>query len=279
MEGKLWKVGWKRAGKQYSLSLLEHPKICAQGAVLAEVIEQLEDLVSDRLGDAMPHFEYLTPLPEEGSNGRSAFVYTLAGHKRLDCIINLDRLFVRGECRTCGNYSGPRTDELLRLDSVPEGDLSFTGYIGQVISRELAQFLNLPVAGEIETRPVIIGEKETSDFLELRSLRPRPFVASKEFKKARWGSKCKTCGLEVWMYMPYEASFKEYISEADISTNPGSVYPIGVDERMRLVVSRKIHGEVIRSNRFKNVVSSRIGVLPVESAIPIVSFFAGGMER
>jgi hypothetical protein len=122
----------------------------------------LEDEVAERLGDADPHFEFVTPLPS-GVNHTdfSAFLFTLAGHNRLEDVNNLLTLFDRPRCTRCGNISGNRTSEPLRLNAAPKDDLSFTEFLGQVISSRLATFLKLQQSKEVALLPVFSVWQET----------------------------------------------------------------------------------------------------------------------
>lgn len=272
MEARLWKATWKRSGQKYSLSLVDYPKIKASGLILEEVIEKLEDLVADKLNDAVPHFEFIDPLPSEVTDSSKSYLHILTGHNCADGISNVEQLFAREKCKKCGN-SGPRTEELIRLDAMPDGDLAFTDFLGQLISAQLADYLGIKNLREVSTRPVILCGKQTSDILELRSLVPRKYVAHKGIKPARWGFKCKACGFSTWMYMPNEAPFIEYVSKECLPDSSEKVFPIGVDDRMSLAVDKETRAAVIRSTKFKNVVSRKVGVLSIEEAVSIDSFF------
>jgi len=273
MESKLWKVAWKRSGQKYLVSLTEHPEIKASGASLDEATEKLEDLVAEKLGDPVPHFEFITPLPLEGEGCPAPYIHILTGHRCADGISNMDRLFVNGKCAKCRNYSGPRTQELIRLDSVPDGDLTFTDYLGLIISAKLADFLKLQDSVEITMHPVILFGKESSDFFELVSAHPREYVAIKGVRACKGGFKCDLCGFMVWMYMPYEAQFFEYISQDSLPESKAKVFPVGVDCQMRLAVNNETRASVIRSNKFGNIVSRKVGVLTRDQAVPISLFF------
>jgi hypothetical protein len=270
-EAKLWKATWKQVGQKYSLSLVDHPKIKVSGEVLDDAIEKLEDLVADELGDPVPHFEFITPLPTEQAGVGNPYIHILTGHKCAENISNMDRLFVKAKCPKCWNFSGPRTEELIRLASVPDGDLIFTDFLGQIISAQLAAFLKLHGSEEIALRPIILCGRETTDFLELRSSHPREYVAIKGVKASKGGFKCGVCGFVVWMYMPYEAQYSKYVLHESLASS--AVFPIGINDQMRLAVSKQMRASVIRSSQFKNVVSRKIGVLTKEQAVPIASFF------
>ena len=72
-------------------------------------------------------------------------------------------------------------------------------------------------------------------------------------------------------YMPWEAPHMNYVLRESLSDS--EVYPIGLDDKMRLAVSKQLRAEVIRSDQFKNVVSQKVGVLSKEQAVSIASYF------
>jgi hypothetical protein len=269
MEGKLWKATWKRNGTKFVLSLVEHPGVTVTSATLDEAVEEFEDLVAEKLGDAVPHFEFIEPLP----TAEESYVHILTGHKCAESITNLNQLFVRGRCNACGNLSGPRTEEMIELDSAPDGDLTFTDFQGQIISARLAEFLGIGKLDEIVVRSVKLRGTQSTDFFELRSRHPREYVAKRGLPKPRWAFKCKSCGLVVWMYMPHEATFSEFISREVLPETSVSTFPIGVDDRMRLAVDKETRAQVVRSKQFKNVVSKKLGILNAEDAISIENRF------
>jgi len=273
MEAQLWKANWKRGANGFVLSLVDHPKIRASGLIWEEVVEQLEDLVADRLGDPVPHFEFTKPPPMEPAGTHCQFVHVLTGHKCADSLSNIEQLFVREKCPRCWNYSGPRTDALIELGSKPDGDLPFTEYLGQLISSRLAEYLMLRNSKEIVLRPVVLNGRETTDYLEVRSNYPREYVALKDVRADKGGFKCKVCQYVGWMYLPYEAPFFHYVREDCLPNSEVKIYPIGTDDRVSIVVSSRIRAAVIRSKQFKNVVSQRVGVIPAEQAAQISSFF------
>ncbi len=271
-EANLWKATWKRNRQDYVLSLSDYPEIKVTGSILDEAIEKLEDTVAEKLGDANPHFEFLTPLPLETQQAAPC-IHILTGHKCADDITNIEQLFVRERCSKCQNYSGPRTDALMRLDSAPRGDITFTDFLGQIVSSRISDFLNLGDSTEMELRPLVLRGKETTDYLELRSKCPREYVALKGVKAEKGGFRCGACGFVVWMYMPYEAPFSKYVAKESLPHDGKQVFPIGVDDRVRLAVDHETRAAVIRSKRFKNIVSQRVGVLTPDQAAPIESFF------
>ena len=150
-------------------------------------------------------------------------------------------------------------------------DLRFTDFLGQIISEKLALELGLDDCSDFEQRPIIIAGVETWAFRELRSVKLRPYVAKKGLKASR-GSKCPQCGLIVWMYMPGEAKFLEYISAIDAPKNM-DVFAVGTDDLMSIAVSEDLRQRIVGSKKFKGVVSRKVGVLDPVDVVPIDTFF------
>jgi len=271
MEEQLWKAIWKRAGRKYSVALVNHPKLRATGKTLDEAVEKLGDLISEELGDAVPHLEFVNPLPASGS-GR--FIFTLAGHNQNYDVINADALFDSAQCPKCHNQMGERNEELIQLRKPPEDDLMFTDWLGQIISRRLATFLKLQKCNEVILRPIVIRGKVSSEFLEVISISPRPYVAKKGVKGS-WGEFwCKKCERKSIMYMPHEADYLHYVAADSLPDPKVSVFPVGVGYEVDIAVSKTLREAVIRSGQFKNVVSHMVGVLQKREYLTLEEYFS-----
>ncbi len=271
MEGNLWKATWEKHGRSYELALVEHPSVRAHGRSLEEAVENLEDMVAERFGDAVPHLEFVRPLPTKHKGEHEAFLFVLAAHEPVTKITNVPKLFSH-QCAACGQFVGPRTEDLIMLDEIPAGDLVFTDWLGHIISSKFSDLLHLGACPEIRLLPTMIGGRKTNDFLELASLHVRPFVGIKGNQPAN-RSKCKDCGFAVALYMPHEAPFLQYVNRRDLPIPRPDVFPVGSDHRMELAVSRRTRDQVICSKSIKNVVSQKIGILPHEKAIPLDQLF------
>lgn len=268
MEAQLWKAIWKRKGQQYHLSLLDHPSVKIIGTTPEEMVDQFEELVAEKFHDAVPHFEFLN---QPASDITADFIFTLTGHHEAEKITNLDELFGPEKCPQCKRIIGARTEALICLEEIPKGDLVFTDYLGEIISKQLASFLKIPNYPEFQTRPVIIFGKESSDFLELNATCTRSFVAIKGLKAGKCHP-CFKCGSGPWMYMPNEAKYLEYISIESLPPKDILVFPIGVPPKLSIALDATLREEIIKSKKFKNLVSRKIGVLPKDKAAPISDF-------
>jgi hypothetical protein len=279
MDEQLWKATWRQSGRSFSVALVDHPKIRATARTLDEAIGKLEDRIADVLGDAVPHLEFVRALPTGiGRANDPAFLFTLAAHNRIEGIKNLEALFDRPRCAECGNICGSRTREPICLSKPPKDHLSFTEFLGQIVSSRLAQFLKLQHLNEVKLLPTLIGDQKSEEFLEVLSVHPRPYVA-RDGVKASQAFRCGKCGATVLMYMPYEAEFLKYIAVDSLPTGDVPVFPVGVGHEARLAVNRAVRDAVIRSRTFKNVVSSKVGVLPKEQSISLDEYFGKSARR
>jgi hypothetical protein len=269
MEAQLWKVNWKKKGPKYHFSVVGHPKVFVTAETVDEAIDLLEERITDELHDAVPHLEFIKPLP----SAKPDYLFELAGHHRVETVLNVAELFQHPKCRVCDNWSGPRTEALIQLPEKPIGDLDFTWEAGYIVSAKLAKFLSLHECPGLRLRPVVIAGKETMDYLEMWSTHPRPGVAIKGVKASRGGFRCQTCGKTVWMYLPHEAPYFHYLSAESLPVPPRPVFPIYEDYNVKLAVDPATRAAVIKSKRFRGVVTRRVGVLPAGEAVPVDSFF------
>jgi hypothetical protein len=72
--------------------------------------------------------------------------------------------------------------------------------------------------------------------------------------------------------MPNEAKYLEYISIESLPPKDILVFPIGVPPKLSIALDATLREEIIKSKKFKNLVSRKIGVLPKDKAAPISDF-------
>jgi hypothetical protein len=275
-EGNLWKARWNRSGRNYRAFLADDPNLQATGKTIDDAIERLEERVIEERGDVVPHFEWLNPLPyPSGVEGRD-FVSVLCGHRRVD-VENVERLLANPRCARCQNYAGSRTIEPIRLNVLPDGDLPFTQFGGQLCSAQLAYFLKLNEREDVKLLPVVIAGKETNEFFELRSTKARDYVA-KMGTPCRNAFHCPACGLTVITYYPEEADYFQFVAAASLPNPLPPVWAIGSQHLVRLGVSKLIRQQVVRSREFKNIATRKIGILGADLAISAGEFFRTGSK-
>lgn len=272
-EGNLWKVTWRRAGQGYRVTVVGSAELHGTGDTLEDALERLEDQLIERVGDAVPHFEWVNPLPEPiGIEGRD-FLYLLCGHHRID-VPYVERLLQRPRCERCHNYSSPRTTEPITLPRRPHGDLPFTQFDAQLCSARLARFLKLETRDDLQLLPIIIGRKETTDYLELRTNVAREWVAKKGAPSGH-AFRCQECGASTIVYLPEDADYFQFVARSSMPSSLPRVFPVGSGHAVRLAVRGALRRRVIRSDEFKDVRSRKVGILDDASAIPQDDFFRG----
>ena len=149
----------------------------------------------------------------------------------------------------------------MNLIEVPMGDLFFTRInISTIISKRLFEFLSLDKCIEVERRSVCIQGNESDQLFELSSRVSRPMIR-KAGVPSQHSFRCATCQFVMVVYMPFEAPFFQYLSEASIPSSGEDVFPVGVGHDIDLAVSQPVRNTIVRSREFRNIAVRKVGIL------------------